>query len=106
MRLRFEAEQAVRQKTIRASRPFLAHTPPIKSIETFRADTRYGGDGTRIDLAYAIYALSHGFDAGAVNAALRSRDLSHKGTERRQEEYVERTIRKALGAVDVRGRGR
>lgn len=106
MRLRLEAEQAERIKTIREGRPLLVHTPPIKSIEAFRADTRYGGDGTRIDLAYAIYALSHGLDSEAVSGTLRSRDLSHKGTEHRQEEYVERTIRKALGAINIRVRGR
>jgi len=32
----------------------------LKSIDSFRADPKYGGDGTRIDLAYAIYAASHG----------------------------------------------
>jgi hypothetical protein len=29
----------------------------LKSIDVFRADGRYGGDGTRVDLAYAVYAL-------------------------------------------------
>src|SRR5205085_788694 len=32
----------------------------MSTIDTFRSDTRYGGDGNRIDLAYAIYALSRG----------------------------------------------
>jgi RepB DNA-primase from phage plasmid len=50
-----------------------------KTIEAFRADARYGGDGTRIDLAYAIYALSHKVSEPEVAAAIRSRDLSHKG---------------------------
>ena len=68
----------------------------LKSIDTFRTDQRYGGDGTRIDLAYAIYALSRGATEAQVEAALRSRDLSHKGGERRQADYVERTIKKAL----------
>jgi hypothetical protein len=106
IRSRFEAEEAERQKSMRSFGSLPAQMSSLKSIEAFRADTRYAADGTRIDLAYAIYALSHGLNPEAVSAALRSRDLSHKGTERRQEEYVERTIRKALGAVDVRGRGR
>jgi len=71
-----------------------------KSIDAFRGDSRYGGDGTRIDLAYAIYALSHGRTEAEVEAAIRSRDLSHKGSERRQHDYVERTIKKALAATD------
>jgi len=75
----------------------------LKSIESFRADARYGGDGTRIDLAYAVYAFSRGATAAEVEAAIRSRDLSHKGNERRQHDYVERTMKKALATID-RGR--
>jgi hypothetical protein len=75
----------------------------LKAIDMFRADGRYGGDGTRIDLAYAVYALSRGVTATEVEVAIRSRDLSHKGTERRQNDYVERTIKKALASID-RGR--
>jgi hypothetical protein len=30
----------------------------LKSIDEFRCDPRYGRDGTRIDLAFAVYALS------------------------------------------------
>src|ERR1035438_8560827 len=29
----------------------------LKTLDAFRLDTRYGGDGTRIDLAYALYAF-------------------------------------------------
>ena len=75
----------------------------LKSIDVFRADGRYGGDGTRVDLAYAVYALSHGASAEEVEAVIRSRDLSHKGNERRQNDYVERTIKKALATIE-RGR--
>jgi hypothetical protein len=71
-----------------------------KSIEAFRGDSRYGGDGKRVDLAYAIYAFSQGQDESDVEAAIRSRDLSHKGNERRQRDYVERTIRKAFAACE------
>ena len=66
-----------------------------KSIDAFRSDPRYGGDGNRIDLAYAIYALSHGAAEAEVAAAIRTRDLSKKGAEHRQHDYIERTIRKA-----------
>jgi hypothetical protein len=67
----------------------------LKTIEAFRSNPRYGGDGTRIDLAYAVYALDHGVSAADVASAIRSRDLSHKGNPRRQDDYVERTIKKA-----------
>lgn len=86
----------------RSARRFIESLPPTetKSIDAFRGDPRYGGDGTRIDLAYAIYALAHGRNETEVEAAIRSRDLSHKGSDRRQQDYVERTIKKALAATD------
>ena len=65
------------------------------SIDDFRADPRYSGDGNRIDLAYALYALGHGGTEEAVGAAMRTRDLSKKGSEARQSAYVARTIAKA-----------
>ncbi len=77
-----------------------------KSIESFRQNSTYGGDGTRVDLAYALYALSRGVSAEDVSAAIRTRDLSHKGTERRQEEYIQRTVRKALVLQQSQSRGR
>jgi hypothetical protein len=76
-------------------------TNGAKSIEMFRDDPRYGGDGKRADLAYAVYALAHGATETEVEEAIRSRDLSHKGNERRQRDYVERTIRKAERAVET-----
>lgn len=66
-----------------------------KSIDSFRANPIYAGDGTRVDFAYSIYALSRGASDSEVETALRSRDLSHKGTEKRQADYIDRTIRKA-----------
>jgi len=77
----------------------------LKGIEVFRADPRYSGDGTRVDLAYAVYAMARGVDAEDVRAALRSRDLSHKGSEKRQGDYVERTLKKAVASL-AQGRGR
>ena len=76
---------------------------PLKSIDAFRANPMYGGDGTRIDLAYAVYALAHGVAPDTVTETIRSRDLSHKGSEKRQMEYVKRTIEKAVGSIE-RGR--
>lgn len=76
----------------------------LKSVDDFRLNPRYGGDATREDLAYAIYALAHGADTGQVSAALKGRDLSHKGDEKRQEQYVERTLSKARDLVEGRSR--
>jgi hypothetical protein len=72
----------------------------LRSIESFRSDLKYGGDGKRADLAYAVYALSRGHAEIDVEAAIRSRDLSHKGNERRQRDYVERTIQKARATTE------
>ena len=92
---RTERRQRAKVETIRSQ--------DLKSIDVFRADGRYGGDGTRVDLAYAVYALSHGASAPVVEVAIRSRALSRKGNARRQNDYVERTIKKALATID-RGR--
>jgi hypothetical protein len=72
----------------------------LRGIDSFRANPTYAGDGTRIDLAYAIYALAHGVPDAQIDRAIRSRDLTHKGNEKRQTEYVERTLRKATTIVD------
>jgi hypothetical protein len=71
-----------------------------KSIDEFRSDAKYGADGTRIDIAFAIYALTHGASVADVEAAIRTRDLSHKGGEKRQADYVERTIKKAIATAE------
>jgi len=58
-----------------------------------------------VDLAYAVYAVARGADVEEVRTTLRSRDLSHKGNEKRQRDYIERTVRKALASVEqARGR--
>ena len=75
----------------------------VKSIGDFRCDPRYGGDGNRIDLAYAVYALSHGVPEDQVRAAIATRDLRHKGSDVRQADYIERTVAKAIAAARERG---
>ena len=69
------------------------------SIENFRNKGEYGGDGNRIDLAYAVYAFAHGASEDEIRSAIASRDLSKKGSESRQRAYVERTIRKACSTL-------
>ena len=66
-----------------------------KTIQDFHADQRYGGDLTRADLAYATYAISRGHQPPGVEAALAQRDLSHKGSTKRQQDYIDRTVKKA-----------
>ena len=80
------------------SRPARQGGAPF-TIDHFRLKQEYGGDGNRIDLAYAVYALSHGVSQADVRSAISSRDLSKKGSENRQRDYIERTIRKATSAL-------
>jgi hypothetical protein len=79
------------------------------TIEDFRRNPKYDGDGNRIDLAYAVYALSHGVTEADIRAAIASRDLTKKGSERRQQEYIDRTLEKARtvchGGIHKRGLG-
>ncbi|HEY7387192.1 MAG TPA: DNA-primase RepB domain-containing protein [Bryobacteraceae bacterium] len=100
-RLELERVERVRLHAQFQMRLRQQNSASIKDIEQFRADARYGGDGTRVDLAYAVYALAHGMELASVEAALRSRDLSHKGNEKRQRDYVERTMRKAMVTLET-----
>jgi hypothetical protein len=72
-----------------------ASAAPLKTIEDFRKRSIYGGDQTRSDLAYAIYALAHNVPETTLRQQLASRDLSHKGNHKRQQEYLDRTVLKA-----------
>jgi len=71
----------------------------LLSIDDFRSNPSYDGDGNRIDLAYSVYALAHGVSEGAIAEAINSRDLSKKGSLNRQADYTIRTIAKATQRV-------
>jgi hypothetical protein len=74
----------------------------LKTIDDFRNNPSYAGDGNRIDLAFAVYATDHGMPETEIRTAIASRDLRHKGNQRRQEEYIARTIQKA---TETAGKG-
>jgi hypothetical protein len=93
-----DRERAEQVRAQFADRVNISH----RTIQNFRSDAAYGGDGTRVDLAYAIYALSHGAQTEQVKAAIRSRDLSHKGDDKRQDEYIARTVNKAQSIIEAR----
>jgi hypothetical protein len=40
------------------------------TIDDFRAKPEYDGEGHRIDLAYPVYARSHGVSPAAVRSAM------------------------------------
>ena len=70
-----------------------------RTIDAFRANPKYRGDGNRIDLAYAVYAVAHGVSERTIADAINSRDLSKKGPPDRQRAYTSRTIGKAINHV-------
>ena len=94
----YESEQSKPPPPVSFRHPSLCRCNR-KSIEDFRGKPIYDGDQTRVDLAYAVYALAHGVTENEVRTALSSRDLTHKGDRKRQEEYIDRTIRKARERV-------
>lgn len=75
----------------------------LKSINDFRNDAKYQGDYHRADMSYAVYAISRGVADHDIASAIASRDLSHKGGEARQRDYVDRTIEGAHKFVQSRG---
>ena len=90
----YEAQQSKLPPPVSVQRRRLSGSN-LKSIEDFRTKPIYGGDQTRVDLAYAVYALGHGVPENEARNALASRDLTHKGGRKRQQEYIDRTMRKA-----------
>lgn len=99
-----EIEVGRKERTLQSlSRPHVQAREPM-SIEFFRAKPAYAGDNTKADLAYAVYALAHRVSESDVRQALGSRDLRHKGSEKRQEQYIERTVKKAYAALNCQGR--
>lgn len=100
------AADEARRRAWEARAPSAHDARSGKSIAEFRADPRYQGDNTRADLAYATYAIARGASETDVAAALATRDLSHKGANRRQQDYIDRTIAKAQARVNGQGVGR
>lgn len=96
-------KSAALKAAVQTSRAAAGRSVP-KTIHDFRNNPAYGGDGNRIDLAYAVYALSHGVPDADVRNAIAERDLTHKGNETRQLQYLDRTIKKALGGIRNTGR--
>jgi RepB DNA-primase N-terminal domain len=68
----------------------------LKDIAHFRSDPKYGGAHSRSDLAYAVYSLDHDIPESQVRARIASQALSYLGSPARQQDYIERIVRKAL----------
>ncbi len=69
----------------------------VKALKEFHDDTIYAGDLHRADMAWAKHAAGCGLTLEQIKAELlNGRDLSKKGSRKRQVEYVTRTAEKAL----------
>ena len=74
----------------------------VKPLAEFHADPMYAGDLHRADLAWAKHAAGCGFTLEQIrDRLLNGRDLSKKGSRKRQLEYVERTARKAIEQLEA-----
>ena len=71
----------------------------LLTIDRFHADARYGGDLSRADFGYAIYATSHGISDCDIEAAILQRDMSKKGNRLAQVRYAKYTVRRAKKSV-------
>ena len=69
----------------------------VKPLQEFHTAPVYGGDLHRADMAWARHAAGRGLTLEQIkDELLNGRDLSKKGSHKRQLEYVERTARKAI----------
>src|SRR5712692_4065496 len=69
----------------------------VKPLREFQADSTYGGDLHRADMAWTKHAASCGLTLEQIkDELLHGRDLAKKGSRKRQVEYAERTARKAI----------
>jgi hypothetical protein len=70
---------------------------PVRPITSFHADSRYGGDLHRADLAWAVHAATRGLSREQIeHEVLNGRDLSKKGPPLRRLAYARRTASKAI----------
>jgi len=99
-----EAKHEAEQQADKERRAKFSHVAPStnhhhrarKTINDFRNDPRYAGDYHRAELGFATYAIARGVGEKEVIAAIMTRDLSHKGNAARQDDYAERTVKKAI----------
>ena len=84
----------------RKPRSYARQIEEIKPLKMFQADSIYGGDFHKADMAWAIHAASCGLTLEQIrDELLNGRDLSKKGNLQRQVEYAGRTAQKALERI-------
>ena len=74
----------------------------MKALREFHDDAVYAGDLHRADMAWAKHAAGYGLTLEQIkDELLNGRDLSKKGSRKRQIEYADRTANKAI--EEIRG---
>ena len=74
----------------------------VKALKEFHDDAIYAGDLHRADMAWAKHAAGCGLTVEQIKEGLLiGRDLSKKGSRKRQLEYAERTARKAVEQMQL-----
>jgi hypothetical protein len=69
----------------------------VKALKEFHNDRAYAGDLHRADMAWAKHASSCGLTLEQIrDELLNGRDLSKKGSRKRQIDYADRTASKAM----------
>ena len=69
----------------------------VKALKEFHDDAVYAGDLHRADMAWAKHAAGCGLTFEQIrDELLNGRDLSKKGSRKRQVEYADRTASKAI----------
>ena len=72
----------------------------VVSLEEFHRASAYGGDLHRADMAWAKHAAGRGLTLEQIkDELLNGRDLTKKGSRKRQLEYADRTARKAIEQI-------
>jgi len=70
----------------------------VKPLKEFHDDAIYAGDLHRADMAWAKHAAGCGLTFEQIrDELLNERDLSKKGSRKRQVDYADRTASKAIG---------
>ena len=94
-KIRNEIAEAERKRNVFLNRPRRMREQ-LKDIDHFRSDPKYGGAHSRSDLAYAVYSLGHDIAESQVRTRIASQALSYLGGAARQQDYIERIVRKAV----------
>lgn len=97
---RISKDEQHQRETVKGGQPQIRHRRArviIRPLKEFHDDAIYAGDLHRADMAWAKHAAGCGLTHEQIRVELlNGRDLSKKGSRKRQIEYVMRTTEKAL----------